>query len=37
MDQDANQETTNESFVTVPYIQGLNEKFRRIFKGTESK
>ena len=32
MDQATNQETTKESFVTVPYIQGLSEEFRRIFK-----
>ena len=35
MDQATNQETTKESFVTVPYIQGLNEEFRRIFKDTK--
>ena len=32
MEQTTNQETTKESFVTVPYIQELSEKFRRIFK-----
>ena len=34
MDQATNQETTKESFVTVPYIQRLSEEFRRIFKDT---
>ena len=31
VDQASNQETTKEFFVTVPYIQGLSEEFRRIF------
>ena len=31
MDQAPNQETTNESFATVIYIQGLGEEFRRIY------
>ena len=35
VDQATNQETTKESFVTVPYIQGLSEEFRRIFKDTK--
>ena len=35
MGQATNQETTKESFVTVPYIQGMSEEFRRIFKDTE--
>ena len=35
MDQATNQETTKESFVTVPYIQGLSEEFRSIFKDTK--
>ena len=35
MDQYTNQETTKESFVTVPYIQGLSKEFRRIFKDTK--
>ena len=35
MHQATNQETTKESFVTVPYIQGLSEEFRRIFKDTK--
>ena len=37
MDQATNQKTTKESFVTVPYIQGLSEAFRRIFKDTKVK
>ena len=32
MDQASNQE---DSFVTVPYIQGLSEESRRIFKDTK--
>ena len=32
MDQATNQETTMESFVTDPYIQGLSKESRRIFK-----
>ena len=35
MDQTPNQETTKESFVTVPYIQGLSEEFRKLFKVTK--
>ena len=35
MDQATNQETTKKSFVTVPYILGLSEEFRRIFKDTK--
>ena len=35
MYQPINQETTKESFVTVPYIQGLSEEFRRILKDTK--
>ena len=35
MDQTSNQETIKESFVTAPYIQGLSEEFRRIFKDTK--
>ena len=34
MDQANHQEITKESFVTVPYIHGLSEQFRRIFKDT---
>ena len=34
MDQPTNQVTTKESFVTVPYIQGLSKKFWGIFKDT---
>ena len=34
MDQATNQETTQESFVTVPYMQGLKEELRRVFKDT---
>ena len=32
MDQTTNHKTAKESFVTVTYIQGLSEEFRRIFK-----
>ena len=35
MDQAPTQETTKEAFVLVPYIQGLSEEFRRIFKETK--
>ena len=35
LDQATDQETTKESFVTGPYIQGLSEEFRRIFKATK--
>ena len=35
MDQATSQETTKESFVTVPYILGLSEEFSRIFKDTK--
>ena len=35
MDQATNQETTKDSFVTVPYIQGLSKEFGRIFKDTK--
>ena len=32
IDKTTNQETTKDSFVAVPYIQGLSMEFRRIFK-----
>ena len=35
MNQATNQETTKESFVTVPFIQGLSEEFRRILRDTK--
>ena len=35
MHQATNQETTKEFFVTVSYIQGLSEEFRRIFQDTK--
>ena len=35
MDQAPTQETTEGAFVSVPYIQGLSEEFRRIFKDTK--
>ena len=35
MDQDHSQKTTKEAFVSVPYIQGLSEEFRRIFQDTK--
>ena len=35
MDQTTNQETTKESYVRVPYIQGLSEEFRRTLKDTK--
>ena len=34
MKQATNQDISKESFVTVPYIQGLSEEFRRIIKDT---
>ena len=35
MDHIPTQETTKEAFVSVPYIQELNEEFRRTFKDTK--
>ena len=35
MNQATNQETTKESFVMVPYIQGISEEFRRTLKDTK--
>ena len=33
--QTSRQEASKEAFVSAPYIQGLSEKFRRIFKNTK--
>ena len=35
MDQASTQETTKVVFVSVPYIQGLSEEFRRIFQDSK--
>ena len=37
MDQAPTQETTDEAFVSDPYIQALGEEFRRIFKDTKAQ
>ena len=34
-DQTPSQETSKEAFVLVPYIQGLSEEFRKMFKNTQ--
>ena len=35
MEEATNQETTKESFVTVPYIQELSKEFRKMFRDTK--
>ena len=36
-DQPTSQDTTKEVFISIPYIPGLNEEFRRIFMGTKAQ